>query len=58
MLRYGRYVFSFRSSRCFSATAAAENAPISTFLTTESNPVGVRSETTYIDAHLDLFFYR
>jgi len=39
MLRYGRYVFSFRSSRCFSATAAAENAPISTFLTTESNPI-------------------
>jgi len=39
MLRYGKYFFSFRNSRCFSVANTAENTPISTFVTTEANPI-------------------
>nr|CAG4642504.1 EOG090X05V1 [Evadne anonyx] len=39
MLRYGKYVFSLRNSRCFSSAASSEITPISTFVTTEANPI-------------------
>jgi len=39
MLRYSKYFFNLRNSRYFSSAATAEVTPITTFLTTEANPI-------------------